>query len=126
MLTVVVTAASVQDRKGGKLLLAGLRHQWSRLRRIWADGASGGDLIAWVWALRPWRKVRLEIVRRPTGVKGFQLLPWRWIVERTFGWLGRYRRLSKDYEYLTQTSEAMIRVAMIHLMVRRLARLVPS
>jgi putative transposase len=123
LLTVVVTAASVQDRDGGKLLLEGLRHQCSRLRRIWADGAYGGDLIAWVWALRPWRKVRLEIVRRPKGVTGFQLLPWRWIVERTFGWLGRYRRLSKDYEYLTQTSEAMIRVAMIHLMVRRLARL---
>jgi putative transposase len=93
------------------------------LRHIWADGAYGGDLIAWVWAQRPRRKVCLEIVRRPKGVKGFQLLPWRWIVERTFGWLGRYRRLSKDYEYLTQTSEAMIRVAMIHLMVRRLARL---
>jgi putative transposase len=123
LLTVVVTAASVQDRDGAKLLLEVLRHQFSRLRLIWADGAYGGELLAWVWALRPWRKVRLEIVKRPTGVKGFQLLPWRWIVERTFGWLGRYRRLSKDYEYLTQTSEAMIRVAMIHLMVRRLVRL---
>jgi putative transposase len=120
---VVVTAANVPDRDGAKLLLEVLRHRLSRLRRIWADGAYSGDLLAWVWALRPWRKVHLEIVRRPTGVKGFQLLPWRWIVERTFGWLGRYRRLSKDYEYLPQTSEAMIRVAMIHLMVRRLARL---
>jgi putative transposase len=120
---VVVTAANVQDRDGAKPLLEGLRHQFSRLRLIWADGAYAGELLAWVWALRPWRKVRLEIVKRPKGVKGFQLLPWRWIVERTFGWLGRYRRLSKDYEYLTQTSEAMIRVAMIHLMVRRLARL---
>ena len=119
----VVTAASVQDRDGAKSLLKVLRHQFSRLRLIWADGAYGGELLAWVWALWPWRKVRLEIVKRPTGVKGFQLLPWRWIVERTFGWLGRYRRLSKDYEYLTQTSEAMIRVALIHLMVRRLARL---
>jgi putative transposase len=123
ILTVVVTAASVPDRDGAKLLFEVLRHRFSQLRRIWADGASGGELLAWVWALRPWRKVRLEIVKRPKGVKGFQLLPWRWIVERTFGWLGRYRRLSKDYEYLTQTSEAMIRVAMIHLMVRRLARL---
>jgi putative transposase len=120
---VVVTAARVQDRDGAKSLLKVLRHQVSRLRLIWADGADGGERLAWVWARRPWRKVRLEIVKRPTGVKGFQLLPWRWIVERTFGWLGRYRRLSKDYEYLTQTSEAMIRVAMIHLMVRRLARL---
>jgi putative transposase len=119
----VVTAASVQDRDGAIPLLEVLRHRFSRLRRIWADGAYRGDLIAWVWALRPWRKVCLAIVRRPKGSKGFKVLPWRWIVERTFGWLGRYRRLSKDYEYLTQTSEAMIRVAMIHLMVRRLARL---
>ncbi len=123
ILTVVVTAANVQDRDGAKSLLEVLRHQFFRLRLIWADGAYAGDLLAWVWALRPWRKVRLEIVKRPKGVKGFQRLPWRWIVERTFGWLGRYRRLSKDYEYLTQTSEAMIRVAMIHLMVRRLARM---
>ena len=123
ILTVVVTAASVADRDGAKPLLEILRHRFSSLRRIWADGAYSGDLLPWVWALRPWRKVRVEIVKRPKGVKGFQLLPWRWIVERTFGWLGRYRRLSKDYEYLTQTSEAMIRVAMIHLMVRRLARL---
>jgi putative transposase len=77
-----------------------------------------------VWALRPWRKVRLEIVKRPDGVKSFQVLPKRWIVERTFGWFGRYRRLAKDYEYLPRTSETMIRVAMIHLMVRRLARTV--
>jgi putative transposase len=123
ILTVVVTAASVQDRDGAKRLLEVLRHRFSRLRLIWADGAYAGELLAWVWALRPWRKVRLEIVKRPKGVKGFQRLPWRWIVEQTFGWLGRYRRLSKDYEYLIQTSEAMIRVAMIHLMVRRLARL---
>jgi putative transposase len=65
----------------------------------------------------------LEIVKRPEGIKGFLLLPKRWIVERTFAWLGRYRRLSKEDEDLTQTSETMIRVAMIHLMVRRLARL---
>jgi putative transposase len=123
---VVVTAASVEDRDGAKSVLEALRHQFTRVRLIWADGAYAGDLAAWLWALRPWRKVRLEIVKRPKGVKGFQLLPWRWIVERTFGWLGRYRRLSKDDEYLPHTSETMIRVAMIHLMVRRLARMVPS
>jgi putative transposase len=120
---VVVTAASVQDRDGAQCVLAILRHKFSRLRLIWADQAYGGDLVAWLWGLRPWRKIRLEIVKRPEGTKGFLLLPKRWVVERTFGWFGRYRRLSKDYEYLTQTSEAMIRVAMIHLMVRRLARM---
>jgi putative transposase len=123
LLTVVVTAASVPDRDGAMQLLDVLRHRFSRLRLIWADQAYAGDLIAWVWSLRPWRNVRLAIVKRREGVKGFLLLPKRWIVERTFAWLGRYRRLSKDYEYLTQTSEAMLRVAMIHLMVRRLARL---
>jgi putative transposase len=123
---VVVTAASVQDRDGAKSVLEVLRHQFTRVRLIWADGAYAGDLAAWLWALRPWRKVRLEIVKRPKGLKGFQVLPWRWIVERTFGWLGRYRRLSKDYAYLPHTSETMMRVAMIHLMVRRLARMVPS
>jgi putative transposase len=96
------------------------------LRVIWADQAYIGDLTAWLWALRPWRKVHLTIVKRPEGAQGFLLLPKRWIVERTFAWLGRYRRLSKDYEYLPQTSETMIRVAMIHLMIRRLARIVPS
>jgi len=123
LLSVVVTAASVQDRDGAMSLLDVLRHRLSRLRVIWADQAYTGDLSAWVWSLRPWRKVRLEIVKRPEGTKGFLLLPKRWIVERTFAWLSRYRRLSKDYEYVTQTSETMIRIAMIHLMVRRLAHM---
>ena len=111
LLTIVVTAASVQDREGAMSLLDALRHRFSRLRLIWADQAYAGDLVAWLWDLRPWRKIRLEIVKRPEGIKGFLLLPQRWIVERTFAWLSRYRRLSKDYEYLTQTSETMIRVA---------------
>jgi putative transposase len=119
---VVVTAASMPDRDGAMSLLASLRHRFSRVRLIWADQAYAGDLIAWVWTLRPWRNVRLAIVKRPEGTTGFPLLPKRWIVERTFAWLGRDRRLSKDDEYVTQTSATMIRVAMIHLMVRRLAR----
>jgi putative transposase len=123
LLAVGVTAANVQDRDGAMQLLAVLRSTFSRLRLIWADQAYAGDLLPWLWALRPWRKVRLEMVRRPEGMKGFLLRPKRWIVERTFGWFNRYRRLSKDYEYVTQTSEAMLRVAMIHLMVRRLARI---
>ena len=123
LLTVVVTAASVQDRDGAMSLLAVLRHRFSRLHVIWADQAYAGELIAWVWGLRPWRHVRLDIVKRPEGSKGFLLLPKRWLVERTFAWLGRDHRLSKEDEYLTQTSETMIRVAMIHIMVRRLVRL---
>jgi putative transposase len=120
---VVVTAASRQDRDGAMALLDGLRHRVARLRVIWADQAYAGERMAWVGRLRPWRKVRVAIVKRPEGIKGVLLLPKRWIVERTFAWLGRYRRLSQDDEYLTQTSETMIRVAMIHRMVRRLARL---
>ena len=100
LLTVVVTAANEQDRDGAMSLLALLRHQYARMRLIWADQAYSGALSTWLWGLRPWRKVRLEIVKRPEGSMGFLLLPRRWIVERTFGWLGRYRRLSKDYEYL--------------------------
>jgi putative transposase len=123
---VTVTAARVQDRDGALQLLDGRRPMFSRLRLIWADQADGGDLMAWVWALRPWRQIRLDMVKRPEGTKGFLVLPKRWIVERTFGWFGRDRRLSKDDEYLTQTSEAMIRATMIHLMVRRLARVEPS
>jgi len=122
VLAVVVHAANIQDRDGAKLVLERLTHKFSRLRLIWADGAYAGQLLEWVKGLRRWRKVRMEIVSRPEGIKGFVLLPKRWVVERTFGWLNRFRRLSKDYEYLTQTSEAMILVAMINLMVRRLAR----
>jgi putative transposase len=122
---VVVTAASVQDRDGAKSVLAVLRHKFSRLRHLWADGAYAGPLVDWVRALRPQRPIRLEITQRADGVKGFMVIPKRWIVERTLGWFNRYRRLSKDYEYLTDTSEAMIRVAVIHLMVRRLARIAP-
>jgi putative transposase len=78
---VAVTAANVQDRTGAESLLACLQHQFSRLRCIWADQAYTGDLAAWVWGLRPWRKVRLAIVKRPEGSHGFLLLPKRWVVE---------------------------------------------
>jgi putative transposase len=120
---VVVTAASVQDRDGAKQLLDILRHKYWRLRHIWADGAYAGPLVDWVRALRPQRPIRLEIAKRCDTIQGFVVIPKRWIVERTFGWLNRYRRLSKDYELLPATSEAMIQVTMIHLMVRRLARI---
>ena len=122
LLVVCVTKASTQDRDGAKLLLKVLSRQWMRLRLIWADSSYAGELIEWVRQLRANRRVKLEIVRRSAAQQGFVVLPKRWIVERTFGWLNRCRRLSKDYEYLTETSEAMIHVAMINLMVRRLAR----
>ena len=122
LLVVCVTAASTQDRDGARLVLKVLAHHWTRLRLIWADSSYAGALIEWVRQLRARRRVKLEIVRRSDAVTGFVVLPKRWIVERTFGWLNRCRRLSKDYEYLTETSEAMIHVAMINLMVRRLAR----
>jgi putative transposase len=125
MLAVVVTAAHVQDRDGAKQLLQGIRHKFSRLRHIWADGAYAGPLVDGVKALRPQRPIRLEMTKRAEAIKGFVVIPKRWIVERTFGWLNRYRRLSKDDELLPATSEAVIQVAMIHLMIRRLARTAP-
>jgi putative transposase len=92
---------------------------------MWADGAYAGPLVDWVRTLRPRRPIRLEMTKRSEAAKGFAVIPKRWIVERTLGWFNRYRRLSKDYELLPQTSEAMIHVVMIHLMVRRLARIAP-
>ena len=121
LLLVVVTAANVQDRHGAQLLLSPLAQQFRRLRLIWADGAYAGQLETWIRDLRKWGKVRLEIVHKPKGQKGFAVLPWRWRVERTFAWLCRNRRLRCDYERLPQTVESLIYVAMIRLMTRRLA-----
>jgi transposase len=90
-----------------------------RLRRIWADGAYRGRLVRCVRRTRRWV---LQIISRPAGSRGFVLLKWRWIVERTFGWLNLSRRLSKDYEVLPARSEAFIRLAMLSIMLRRLAR----
>lgn len=120
-MAVVVHAAHIQDRDGAKLVLQRLRSQCFRLVLIWADGGYVGQLVDWLWSLRRRSKILLEIVKRCDDVKKFKVLPHRWIVERTFAWLGRYRRLSKDYEFLTETSETFIKIAMIHIMVRRLA-----
>lgn len=115
--SVVVHAASVQDRDGAKLVLEQVRGKLPRLKRIWADGGDAGQLIGWVQQVCGWV---LEIVKRNDDAQGFEVLPKRWIVERTFGWFGWYRRLSKDYEELTENSEAMIFVCMIHRMLRHL------
>ncbi len=120
LLTVVVHCAGIQDAAGAKLVLTKLRAlkaHFPRLKLIWADGAYS-SVVEWVCALAGWA---LEIVKRPELAKGFVLLPRRWVVERTIAWLMKYRRLARDYEETIESSEAWIRLAMIHLMVRRLA-----
>jgi len=97
VLMVIVHAANVQDRDGAKWLLEKVKGRFPRLRLIWADGGYAGQFVDWVKTVC--QRV-LEIVKRSDEVPGFQVLPHRWVVERTFGWLGRYRRLSKDYEGL--------------------------
>ena len=120
-LSIVVHPADVQDREGAKRVLAPLAHRFSRLRKVWADTAYNGDLAAWVAGLRWSNRIELELVEKPPG-PGFVVSKRRWVVERTFGWLGRSRRLSKDYEGTTSSAEAFIKLAMIHLMVRRLVQ----
>jgi putative transposase len=121
VLGMVITSAAVQDRDAAKTLITGLLAGFGRLQIIWADGGYLGALVRWVKQLRPWGKLRLEIVRRSDQTKGFKVLPKRWIVERTFGWFYKSRRLRTDYEVRPDHSEAMIRICMIRLMVRRLA-----
>ena len=116
----LIHPANLQDRTGARLLLAGLTTYCLRLRLIWADGAYAGALVKWVAQLRQRAPLRLEIVKRSDDAKGFVVLPKRWIVERTFGWLGRSRRLCKDYETQVPHSQAMVLIAMSHLMLRRL------
>lgn len=119
MLVVMVTAASVQDRDGACGLLSLVRERFSTIRLVWADGGYGGRLV--VWAAKALR-LPVTIVKRSDTAKGFQVLPRRWVVERTLGWLTRNRRLVRDYERRTDTQEALTTIAMIALMSRRLAR----
>lgn len=114
---IVVTVAAVQDRDGAKLLCRRLNGAGKKLRRIWVDGGYRGELIKWVAARF---RFCLTVVLRSDKQPGFVLLPKRWVVERTFGWLNNHRRLSKDYERFTQTSETMIQLAMMRLMICRL------
>jgi putative transposase len=121
LLKVAVTAANVPEREGAKQLLeAAFTQGFAELALIWADaGYSGEAFAAWVMEHCGWL---VEIVKRSDDVRGFVVLPRRWVVERTFGWLSRCRRLSKDYEVLTTTSEAWIYASMVQLMLQRLAR----
>ena len=93
LLAVVVHPANIQDRDGAKLVIDKLTGRFPRMRLVWADAGYAGKLIEWVWALTGWA---LEIVKRPRDSHHFQVLPRRWVVERTFAWLSRCRRLSKD------------------------------
>jgi len=129
---VVVHSAGVQDRDGARQLLLWAWCHLPRLLTIFADSAYVGAWYAWVdymWGLGVGRMCRflMQFVRRTPGMVGFHVLPKRWVVERTFAWGWppancRYRRLSKDYEYLPRSSEAFVYLASIHLMSRRLSR----
>ena len=120
ILSLVVTTANVQDRDGAKGVLDKAKGRFPRMRAIFADGGYAGDLIRWVKGNCRWI---LQTVLRPVGATGFVLLPKRWVVERTFGWFSKYRRLVKDYEAQPWMSETMIYAAMIHRMTRRLEKL---
>jgi putative transposase len=118
LLRVVVHSAGLQDRDGAKPLLAELAAPgaFPRLRKLWVDGAYAHTVA---FAAR-YAALELEVTARPAGARGFAPLPRRWVVERTFGWFGRYRGLSKDYEATPESEEAWCYLAMTHLMLRRL------
>jgi putative transposase len=121
ILAVVVTSASADDRVGLMILL---ESYWAtgvkRLRQLWVDGGYRAEwLRQWVWGVKPTHKIALTVVDKVGP--GFQVLPRRWTVERTFAWLLNYRRHSRDYEVHPENSEAMIQVSMIHLVLKRLA-----
>ena len=115
----VVTGAGMQDQSGAAFVLSRMQGLFTRLKVVFGDSAYGRQgLPKWVFQTFGWI---LQTVLRPVHTKGFVVLPKRWIVERTFAWIARYRRHSKDYEKTTASSEAMIYIAMINLMSRRLA-----
>jgi putative transposase len=118
ILAIVVHSAGIQDRDGARPVLQQATTEHPRLEYVWADGAYTGSLIKDAKANYG---LTLEIVKRPADTQGFEVQPRRWVVERTFGWLNKYRRHSKDYETLTASSETHVRLAMTHLMLRRLA-----
>jgi len=120
LLVVVVSAASADDGTFAPEVLGRLTAEHrARLKRVWADGKYHNHRLD-RWLAKPEVGYRVEVVGRPAGSKGFVKLPRRWVVERTFAWLGRYRRNSRDYEYFPRSSESMIRISSIHRMLRLL------
>jgi len=118
LVVVLVTAANVQDRDGGRLVLSRARMKMPSIVLVWADGGYAGKCVEFA---RRWLHITLAIVKKPEGQRTFEVLPRRWVVERTLSWLVRCRRLDRDYERLPEHSEAMVKWAMIGLMTRRLA-----
>jgi putative transposase len=134
LVAVKVHSAALQDRDGAKLLLEPLAGRSPRMKLLWADSGYAGQLIAWIKNLLGWD---VEIIKRLSDTqvpqneneppaekpaRGFQIQPRRWVVERTFAWISRCRRLARDFEGLCETSEALIQLAMSRLMLRRLSR----
>lgn len=116
----VVHAADIQDRDGAPAVLKSILKRWPWLRHVFADGGYAGPKLR--GALQKVGKFTLEIVRRSDTAKGFEVLPRRWVVERTFAWLGRCRRLAKDFERTIASAEAWVFIAHIRMLTRRLAR----
>jgi transposase len=119
LLLAIVHAADVQDRDGGVLLMAALFGLFPFLRKLYADGGYQGPVFQKALA-RVLRHIDVEIIKRSDRVRGFVVLPKRWIVERTIGWLNRCRRLAKDWENLNRKALAFLRLASIRLMLRKL------
>jgi transposase len=120
ILGVHVTPANVPEREGAQGLLSRSLLWFTWLRLLWVDGGYSGDPFAqWVKDIRP--QLKVEVVKRSDDVKGFKILPRRWVVERTFGWLMRHRRLVRDYETTATSAQAWIYIAMIRIQIRRLA-----
>ena len=117
VLEVLVTPADVADRDGAYDLLRAGRAALPRLRHVWADGAYAGEVVEWA---AEEMDCAVEIVSRPPGQRGFAVQPRRWVVERTFAWLGRNRRLSRDVEHHAATTETLIYLASSHLLLKRL------
>jgi putative transposase len=141
LLKVVVHSAKLQDREGVPLLLEPVKGQFPRMEKVWVDNAYTGTGRTWIKEHMGWEVEVVSHPRRPRGMwvwpgmeitpemlavferpRGFRHLPRRWVVERTLAWIGRYRRMSKDYEYLTSSSEAMVYLTMLRLMLTRLAK----
>ena len=118
LLMVNLTAADVQDAAGAEAIVRGVRRRWPWLKHLFADGAYDRGRLA---SLAAYRNFTLEVVRKLPDQKGFQVLPWGWVVERTFGWMTRWRRLVRDYEKLIDVSDAMIHLSMGSLLLRRIA-----